>query len=93
MKGYNEEKKRIEIPCNNGLLCAEIGVNQDYLGIFLYLERPDDIQIDLAAAEADPENGEITHEGGVHVYLYEDTGKDEWTKRIFFSKEELEIEA
>lgn len=81
---------QIKVPCKNGTLVAEAGGDPGFPEIFTYLERPDGSQVDLIAAGADlPDQEDGSHRGGIHVYLYGDTERDDWTKRYLFTEKEL----
>lgn len=81
------DRKRITVKTPLGNLAAEIGGDPDYPEIFLYLEREDNTEIDLVAVGYD-----YSHKDKISAYLYEDTTRDDWTKKHCWSKEELEVD-
>lgn len=90
MKTWNEEKQRIEIPCRNGLLCAQAGGDPSFPELFTYLETKDGSQINLTLTAADlPEQEKGPHYGGIHACLYGDVTREDWTRRYLFTEKEL----
>lgn len=81
-----QEPNKISIQTPLGKLTAVIGGDPDYPEIFIYLERPDGIEIDLTAVSTDGTDDQLT------AYLYGDTSTDSYTREHKWSKEELNIE-
>lgn len=57
----------------------------DYPEIFTFVQRPDGVEIDIAAIDANDER--IKH------YLYGDTSSDAYTEERVFSADEINVEA
>ena len=83
-----ESVSKISVPASIGKLVAEIGGDpKDYPEIFVYLERKDGVQIDLAVVgQPKPESKDI------RAGLYGDTTKDDWTDSYTWHREALEVE-
>lgn len=80
------ERKTLEVKTPFGMLCAEIGGDpKDYPEIFLYIRRPDGIEIDLCCASADIENEQM------NAFLYGDPYREDWTKKHIWNKEDFDI--
>jgi len=80
----NEKRFAIDTPI--GKLVAEAGGDyKDYPGIYIYLQREDGVQIDLSCTEIDKK----TDEG--RVFIWENTSTDEYTKMMYWTKEQLMI--
>lgn len=78
--------KKISVSTPIGKLTACIdGDPKNYPGIFVYLKRPDGVEIDLVAAEVDVE----TH--NTRAYLYGDTSTDSYTRRYTWSESDINI--
>lgn len=76
-------QNRIEINTVLGKLCAEINDNCDWKEVFVYIERPDGVQIDLVAAEV------LQEDRSASAYLYKDTSSDCYTNKHRWSEEEI----
>ena len=84
--GTNREKK-ISVETPTGVLTACVGGDeQNYPEIFIYLVRPDGVEVDLVAATIDAETGSAS------AYLYGDTTTYDWTKKHTWAKTDLDIE-
>ena len=78
-------ENRLEVKTPFGTLCAEIGGDPiNYPEIFLYIRKPDGIEIDLCCASADIEQ--------MNAFLYGDPYSDVWTKKYSWNKEDFEID-
>ena len=82
----DEEPKKIIIKIPFGELTAVIGSDPDYPTIYVYLKRPDGIEIDLAAVSMDNLNEMI------QAYIWGDTTKDDYTRNFCWRKEQLNEE-
>ena len=83
-KQPQENENIIEIPCSAGMICAQISGDSNYPGIYTYLRLPDGTEIDICAVEGN-EVGEL------NAYIYENTSSDDWTRKIHYSKDDLNI--
>ena len=80
-------ENRLEVKTPFGTLCAEIGGDPiNYPEIFLYIRKPDGIEIDLCCASADIENEQM------NAFLYGYPYSDAWTKKYSWNKEDFEID-
>lgn len=90
MKTWNKEKQRIEIPCRNGLLCAQAGGDPSFPELFTYLETKDGSQINLTLTAADlPEQEKgppLRRDPCLPVWR---RNKEDWTRRYLFTEKEL----
>lgn len=92
----------IEVPCTAGTLCAQIGGDPNFPEIFTYLRRADGVEIDITAVcgdgiapagvSPDDFDGQKKNDGGLTVYLYKDTSRDEYSDNYRLSKAQLDIE-
>lgn len=79
------EEKKIFTNTPLGKLCACVGGDPDYPEIFVYIERPDGIEIDLVAAEVKVEDK------AAFAYLYGDTSTDQWTNKHIWTDSDIAI--
>lgn len=79
------KERKISVDTALGKLCACVGGDPNYPEIFVYIERPDGVEIDLVAAEVDVETCMAS------AYLYGDTSTEEWTKKHSWSECEINI--
>mgnify|MGYP003303864352 CR=1 FL=1 len=77
-------KIALQIPF--GELTAEIGSDPHYPTVYVYLKRPDGIEVDLVAVSMDHINEMI------QAYIYERTDKDDYTENFCWRKEQLNID-
>lgn len=78
------EKISVQTPL--GILTACIGGDSEcYPEIFIYIERPDGVEIDLVAADVDIETKRA------RVYLYGDTSTESYTRYHVWSEDEINI--
>jgi hypothetical protein len=81
----DEEPKKIALKIPFGELTAEIGGDPNYPTIYVYLKRPDGIEVDLVAVSMDQINTMI------QAYIYERTDKDDYTENFCWREEQLNI--
>ena len=87
MRDVMNNEKKISVETPSGRLTACVGGDeQNYPEIFIYLIRPDGVEVDLVAATVDVETGSAT------AYLYGDTSTCDWTKKHTWVKTDLDIE-
>jgi len=88
MKGaFYMENQKIEVETPLGVLCAEVGGDtQDYPEIFVYIRRPDGVEIDLTCASVCVETP-----GHIDVFNYRDTATECWTDKFTVSKDQINI--
>lgn len=79
------DAKKISTQVPFGKLTAEIGADPNYPTIYVYLERPDGIEIDLVAVSMDQLDT-------IKAYIYEDTTKDDYTEDFVWREEQLNID-
>jgi hypothetical protein len=77
---------KIQIQTPLGKLTAVIGGDPQYPEIFVYLERPDGIEIDITAVSTDGDDDHLS------AYLYSDTTTDTYIHKHTWSKDELNID-
>ncbi len=78
------EKISVQTPL--GILTACIGGDSEcYPEIFIYIERPDGVEIDLVAADVDIETKRA------RAYLYGDTSTESYTRHHVWSEDEINI--
>ena len=80
------DTNKISIKIPFGELTAEIGCDPNYPTVYVYLKRPDGIEIDLVAVYMDQLNEMI------QAYIYENTEKDDYTENFCWRKEQLNID-
>ena len=80
----NEKKVSVHTPL--GELTACVGFDEEsYPEIFVYLVRPDGVEIDLVAADVDVETK------CARAFLYGDTSTCEWTKQHIWTEGEINV--
>ena len=79
-------EKKIYLDTPIGKLCAITNVADEWSEIYVYIERPDGVEIDLVAAEVD------TDEKIVSAYLYGDTATEQWTQKHTWSAADINID-
>lgn len=81
------ENTKIEVHTPLGALCAEIGGDpEDYPEIFLYIRRPDGVEIDLTCASLCMETPDH-----IDVFNYRDTRTESWSDKFTVSKDDVNI--
>lgn len=86
LSGYRpkESPDIIEVSCNAGTICARISRDNNYPEIYTYFKKPDGTEIGISAIE-------VSGDEGLDVYISENTSSDFWTRKIHFSKHDLNI--
>ena len=80
----NERKVSVHTPL--GELTACVGFDEEsFPEIFVYLVRPDGVEIDLVAADVDVETKYA------RAFLYGDTATCDWTKQHTWSEGEINV--
>lgn len=80
------DTKKIALKIPFGELTAELGCDPDYPTVYVYLKRPDGVEIDLVAVSMDQLNSMI------QAYIYENTEKDDYTENFCWREEQLNID-
>ena len=85
-KKLAEKQQKISLETQLGTLEACLGGDPKYYPeIFVYIRRPDGIEIDLVAVE-------VKEEGFARGYLYTDTRTEEYTKTIDWTADDINVE-
>lgn len=79
-------EKKIYLDTPLGKLCAITNIEGEWSEIYVYIERPDGVEIDLVAAEVN------TDEKIVSAYLYGDTTTEQWTQKHTWSEADINID-
>ena len=80
----NEKKISVHTPL--GELTACVGSDEEsFPEIFVYLVRPDGVEIDLVAADVDAATKYA------HAFLYGDTATCRWPKQHTWSEDEINV--
>lgn len=80
-------EQKIEVQTPLGMLTACVGHDREnFPGIYLYLVRPDGVEIDLVLAEVSVATKQAK------AYLYGDTSTDQWTGQHIWRESEINIE-
>ena len=74
-----------EIDTSIGALCVQEMVDGEYTELYVYVRRNDGIEIGLVTVSVEDETGDTA------LYLYEDTSDEDWTRKITFSADEINI--
>ena len=80
------EENKISLDTPLGKLCAGTTGSEEYPGIYIYMARPDGVEIDLVIAEVDAEQKEAA------AYVNVDTSDENWIKKHIWTEEDIDID-